>query len=373
MRAPENGGESLSPGFRAHCYKADLSRLAALSDFEYARLRAAEAKRFNISVLWLDKARAEAQKKAAAQSAASASLCEHWNTEPNDVPEHGGVLLQGLIERIRRHVVMTADQAAVAALWVLLTWVHDKAVVHSPLFLATSPEANSGKTTLLGIVGLLVRNSLCSVSISGPALFRSIEKWQPTFVIDEADDALVDNPDLKSVINSGWTRGSSVIRCDPETNDPKPYSTFCPKALGMKGRKLPDTTLSRAIIIEMQRKRPSEQVADFDHVDDEGLAQLRARCARWAQDNAERVKEWEPEIPAGFHNRTRANWKAMLAIAEVCGSAGEGIEGSARAGKGQGRFRGINRDTTPFRPAGHIHRCRCKVLARYSCEADGRR
>jgi hypothetical protein len=69
----------------------------------------------------------------------------------------------------------------------------------------------------------------------------------------------------------------------------------------------------------MQRKRPSEQVADFDHVDDEGLAQLRARCARWAQDNAERVKEWEPEIPAGFHNRTRANWKAMLAIAEVCG------------------------------------------------------
>jgi hypothetical protein len=215
MRAPENGGESLSPGFRAHCDKADLSRVAALSDFEYARLRAAEAKRFNISVQWLDKARAEAQKKAAAQSAASASLCEHWNTEPNDVPEHGGVLLQALIERIRRHVVMTADQATVAALWVLLTWVHDKAVVHSPLFLATSPEANSGKTTLLGIVSLLVRNSLCSVSISGPALFRSIEKWQPTFVIDEADDALVDNQDLKSVINSGWTRGSSVIRCDP--------------------------------------------------------------------------------------------------------------------------------------------------------------
>jgi hypothetical protein len=249
----------------------------------------------------------------------SIPLYEHWNTEPSDMDQDGSTLLQALVDKIRHHVVMTVDQATVVALWILLTWVHDKAVVHSPLFLATSPEANSGKTTLLGIITLLVRNSLCSVSISGPALFRSIEKWQPTFVIDEADSALVDNQDLKSVINSGWTRGQSVIRCEVKTNEPKPYSTFCPKALGMKGRKLPDTTLSRAIIVEMQRKRPSEKVADFDHIDDDDLAELRARCARWAADNAEQVKKWEPTIPDGFHNRTRANWKAMLAIAEVCG------------------------------------------------------
>jgi hypothetical protein len=161
--------------------------------------------------------------------------------------------------------------------------------VHSPILLATSPEANSGKTTLLNLASYLVRNSLCSVSITGAALFRSIEKWRPTFVIDEADSVLVDNEDLKAVINSGWTRGQSVIRCDPKTNEPRPYTTFCPKALGMKGRKLPDTTLSRAIIIEMQRKRPHEQVADFDHIDDAELASLRARCARWALDNADKV------------------------------------------------------------------------------------
>jgi Protein of unknown function (DUF3631) len=254
-----------------------------------------------------------------AEKKADPPLFEHWDTEPADEPTNGTALVQALTERIQRHVIITKNQATVVALWILLTWVHEPAAVHSPILLATSPEANSGKTTLLNLVGYLVRNSLCSVSISGPALFRSIEKWQPTFVIDEADTVVASDEDLKAVINSGWTRGQSVIRCDPKTNDPRTYTTFCPKALGMKGRKLPDTTLTRAIIIEMQRKRPHEQVADFDHIDDGELAELRARCARWAQDNAERVKEWEPEIPEGFHNRTRANWKTMFAIAEVCG------------------------------------------------------
>jgi Protein of unknown function (DUF3631) len=185
--------------------------------------------------------------------------------------------------------------------------------------LATSAEANSGKSTLLGLLGFLVRQALLSVSIRGPALFRSIEKWGPTFVIDEADTSLVNNDDLKEVVNSGWTRGQRVIRCDPETHDPRPYSTFCPKAIGMKGRKLPDTTLSRTIIIEMKRKLPNETVADFDHLDDDGLARLRRQLARWAVDNGAALTAATPEIPQGFHNRVRANWKLLLAIAENAG------------------------------------------------------
>jgi putative DNA primase/helicase len=246
-------------------------------------------------------------------------LYDHWNIEPWPTPVDGGTLVRELAQRVRRHVVMTVDQAIAVALWIMLTWVHEDAAVHSPLLLATSAEANSGKSTLLGLLGFLVRRALLSVAISGPALFRSIEKWCPTFVIDEADTVLVNNEDLKEVINSGWTRGQNVIRCDPETNDPRPYSTFCPKAIGMKGRKLPDTTLSRAIIIELQRKLPDETVADFDHLDDKGLARLRRQLDRWAADNAAALSKATPEIPPGFFNRTRANWKLLLAIAESAG------------------------------------------------------
>ena len=214
---------------------------------------------------------------------------------------------------------MSHDQALAVALWVMLTWVHEAAAVHSPLLLVTSAEPNSGKSTLIGVIGFLARRSLLSVSIRGPALFRSIEKWQPTFAIDEADTVLLNNDDLKEVVNSGWTRGQSVIRCDPETNEPRPYSTFAPKAIGMKGRKLPDTTLSRAIIVEMKRKRPDEMATDFDHTDDVEFANLRRRLLCWANDNVAALTAATPDIPPGFHNRTRANWKLLLAIAERAG------------------------------------------------------
>jgi hypothetical protein len=79
---------------------------------------------------------------------------------------------------------------------------------------------------------------------------------------------------------------------------------------------LPETTLSRAIIIAMKRKRPNERVQDFDHTDSENLEQLRQQIFRWATDNVESLATATPEIPEHFHNRVRANWKLLLAIAE---------------------------------------------------------
>lgn len=70
--------------------------------------------------------------------------------------------------------------------------------------------------------------TLCK-SPTGPVLFRSLEKWSPTFVIDEADTVLKNNDDLREVINSGWTVGTRVLRCDPITKEPCLYSKFYTK------------------------------------------------------------------------------------------------------------------------------------------------
>jgi putative DNA primase/helicase len=296
---------------------ATIIALADLSQIAYAKRRPEAAAELGITVKDLDKA--VAKKRSQLEAEHVQMLYPHWEVEPWEAPVDGGMLLQMLVKKIRRHVVMSSDQALAVALWVMLTWIHETAAVHSPLLLVTSAEANSGKSTLIGMIEFLARRSLLSVSITGPALFRSIEKWQPTFAIDEADTVLVNNEDLKEVINSGWTRGQNAIRCDPETNEPRPYSTFCPKALGMKGRRLPDTTLSRAIIIEMKRKLPNETAVDFDHVDDAEFTKLRRQLSRWANDHAATLAKAVPEIPPGFHNRVKANWKLLLAIAEKVG------------------------------------------------------
>jgi hypothetical protein len=172
-----------------------------------------------------------------------------------------------------------------------------------PYFACNQCRANSGKTTLISVVGFLVSRGLSCVEASEAALFRTVELHCPTIIVDEADQVFVDNEFLRSVINSGWTRGTGVLRCDGEENTPRLFSTFCPKAIGMKGRKLPDTTLSRCIIIDMRRKKPLDRAEHFKHIDDGGLAELRRQCMRWATDNVERLRDVAPKMPSGFDNR----------------------------------------------------------------------
>jgi hypothetical protein len=40
---------------------------------------------------------------------------------------------------------------------------------------------------------------------------------------------------------------------------------------------------------------------------------------RWTQDNADALAKAAPEIPLAFHNRRRANWRTLLAVAEAGG------------------------------------------------------
>jgi 5S rRNA maturation endonuclease (ribonuclease M5) len=298
-----------------------IAELAALSPVQYEKRREAAAKQVDVRMSVLDKLveAARAKDEEAEEDPTVEPLYSHWSVEAAEEQVDGDVLMRAIVETLKRYVIMTDDQALVVALWVVFTWLHETVAVHSPILLAKSPLPNSGKTTLLKLVTFLVRNGLSSVSITGPALFRSIENWSPTIAIDEADTAFLNNFDLKDVVNSGWTRGDCIIRCDPDTHEPRPYSTFCPKALGMIGRRLPDATLSRCLIIAMRRKRAEEQTADFEHIDNENLARLRRQLLRWTNDNAEAVTKADPEIPPGLYNRTRMNWRALLAIAELCG------------------------------------------------------
>ena len=242
----------------------------------------------------------------------------HWAVDPWPDPISPRELLGEITKHLSRHVMMSEASRRACALWVMFAWVHD-AAVHSPILLVSSPEAECGKSTLLGLVNYLVPRGIIIVETSSSVLYRMIEKWRPTLILDEADDAFKSNPELRGIINSGWTRGTGVPRCHPETHEPEFFETFGPKAIGLKGLKMPDTTLSRSIVIEMERKLDEDSIADFKHTDDDDLRELRSRLARFAADNVDKLKHPSPVLPEGFSNRLAANWKMLLAIGELCG------------------------------------------------------
>jgi putative DNA primase/helicase len=296
-----------------------IDELARLNAVDYDRRRNEAADQMGIRRGTLDN-QVNARRSEQAEETGPPPLFGHWVVEPWPEAVDTGELIAALVARIKRHVIFSDDEALTVVLWILFAWVHDAAAVHSPILLATSAEANSGKTQLLSLIGFLVPRALVCVEISEATLFRGIEKWLPTLLVDEADVILIKNEPLRAVVNSGWTRGSCVPRCIGDDNTPHAFPTFCPKVIGMKGRKLPDATLTRSIIIEMKRKKTGETVTHFRSIDDAGLAELRRRALRWAIDNGEKLDGAEPVMPPGFDNRLGDNWSLLLAIADYAGA-----------------------------------------------------
>ncbi len=240
-------------------------------------------------------------------------------TKPWANPVDGALLLDDLTATFKRFLVLPEGAAETFALWVLHTHCFE-AAHYTPYLNINSPVKGCGKTTTLEILGYLVDKSLFSSNITAPAVFRTIEAAHPTLLIDEADTFLHLKDELKGVLNSGNRKGTAfVIRLVGDDYEPKNFSTWCPKALALIGR-LPDTLEDRSIVVTMHRKTKEEKVEEFnpDKMAPE-LKTLQRKCARWAQDNLDALREANPQIPGELHNRTRDKWRPLLVIAEVAG------------------------------------------------------
>ena len=125
-------------------------------------------------------------------------------------------------------------------LWVLGTYVFNLFRIF-PMIGLVSPEKRCGKSTVLTLLKALCCKSILASNISTAAIYRVIEAWQPTLLIDEADTFLKDNDEMRGIINSGHTKDTAyVIRTEGDNYEPKKFSTWAPKAIAMIGD-MPDT------------------------------------------------------------------------------------------------------------------------------------
>jgi putative DNA primase/helicase len=231
---------------------------------------------------------------------------------------NGAALLDEIAHAFRRYMALPDGAAEATALWVLHAHTHDSAYI-SPILAITSPEKRCGKSTMLGILQALAPRSLSAANTTAAALFRAVEAWRPTVLIDEADTFLRDNDDLRGVLNSGHNRsGAHILRTVGDNHEPKTFSTWAPKAIALIGN-LRDTLADRAIMVKLRRKRPEESVDRF-RLDRVGhLNEITRRAVRWANDNADILRLTDPNVPPGLHDRAADNWRHLLAISDLAG------------------------------------------------------
>src|SRR6516164_7667796 len=177
-----------------------------------------------------------------------------------------------------------------------------------PLLGIFSPEKRCGKSRLLALLLKLVRRPMPGVLLTPATLFRAIEKWHPTLLIDEADGLLKDskgndNLELRSVINSSHTREFAFVpRCVGDNHEVQNFSTWAPKALALIGR-MPDSMMDRAIPIQMRRKTTAEKVTRIRETPQSVFHELRSKIIRWVGDNAEKIAQMVPRLPDGINDR----------------------------------------------------------------------
>jgi len=241
--------------------------------------------------------------------------------DPAPWPEavDGGTLLEELAHTYRRFVSLPDGGAEALALWIVFTYALEAFDV-APILALCSPLKRCGKTTTEDLTTALAQRPLAATNITVAALYRTVEHFAPTLIVDEADTFLLNNLALRGVINSGHTRATAfVVRT--AGHEPRLFSTWGARMIALIGR-LPATLEDRAIVLPMRRRAPGEPV---DRIRRDGLLRrldlLRRRSARWVADHLPALRAADPAVPEALDDRQADNWRPLLAIADEAGGA----------------------------------------------------
>ncbi len=205
-------------------------------------------------------------------------------------------------------------------LWVLASYSIDAFRIF-PKLLLSSPEKRCGKTTTLEVIDSLGNRSLIAASVSASSLFRAIDTWQPTLLIDEADTFIHGKDELRGVINSGHTKSAAyVLRSDEVQGEwqPRKFSTWTPMIMAMI-KKPPSTIVDRSVVLELQRKAPGQHTQKLPIDIKEHHTSLRRKIKRWADDHFGKLKVARPTVPTLQNERAMDNWTPLLAVADLIG------------------------------------------------------
>lgn len=237
----------------------------------------------------------------------------------------GAELLDQLDTFLGRFIAYPSDAARAAhVLWVahahfMESWES------TPRIAFLSPEPGSGKSRCLEVTEPLVPRPVHAVNTTPAYLFRKVSDpdGAPTILYDEIDTVFgpkaKDNEDVRGMLNAGHRRGATAGRCVVKGKrvETEELPAYCAVALaGLND--LPDTIMTRAVVVRMRRRSPSEKVEPWRaRLNEPEAHELRDALAAWAADDAHRV-EW-PDMPDGIEDRSADVWEALLAVADLAG------------------------------------------------------
>jgi hypothetical protein len=239
----------------------------------------------------------------------------------------GVSLLDALYDFLGRFVAYPSEHARRAhALWIVHTHLMD-AWESTPRLAFLSPEPASGKTRALEVTELLVPRPVEAVNVTPAYLFRKAgdKEGRPTILYDEIDTVFgpkaKDNEEIRGLLNAGHRRGAVAGRCvvRGKVIETEEIPAYCAVAIAGLGG-LPDTILSRCVVVRMRRRAPGEHVEPYRRREHAPQGhRLRDKLAAWAGSVLRQAREARPAMPEGVEDRDADAWEPLLAVADLAG------------------------------------------------------
>ena len=238
-----------------------------------------------------------------------------------------------LLDRILKFYLRFAILPFEAAAHAVVAWVAHSHLMEAwdstPRLAFLSPEPGSGKSRAMEIAALFSPRAIEAANATTAALIRAIDDpaGTPTFFIDEIDTIYGQNGKgdelLRGFINAGHRRGGGVLRCEASNDDWAPTLRSSYAAIAMAGiGNLPDTILTRSVIIRMRKRAPDENVEPYRHRDHAHLGHaLRDELAQWAQQVAAKAGTLRPALPPAIVDRNADVWEPLIVIGDLAGGA----------------------------------------------------
>lgn len=240
--------------------------------------------------------------------------------EPYHEPVTHDEIYTALYSLVHEHMAIDEPLKVAFVLWVIFTYLTDISDF-APIAWITAPERQCGKSTLLGLFERVVNKPMAFNNITQAVLYRVMEQFKPTLLIDEIDTSLKDKNELLGIVNAGYSRHASNV---PRMNQDKggiveKFDVFGAKVFSGIGE-MKGTFASRAIRFELRRKTNSDKVKRFNKrtLPYETTNELQSKVKRWAVDNRQAVQAVQTPL-LQINDRDFDNWEILLQIATVLG------------------------------------------------------
>ena len=237
-------------------------------------------------------------------------------------PHH---ILDDIAAFLARFISYPSEHARVThTLWIAHT--HGMGLWDStPRIAFLSKEPGSGKSRALEVTELLVPNPVEAVNVSPAYIFRKVGQGGalPTLLYDEIDTVFGprarENEEIRGLLNAGYRKHSKAGRCAIKGKEivTEEISAYCAVAFAGLGN-LPETILSRSIVIRMRRRKTAEKLERFRRraLLEEGNS-LRDRLSTWLNEilSADEQLQW-PELPPRISDRDQDIWESLILLGD---------------------------------------------------------